>query len=738
MVTMLHHLVLALVTGQVLSSVFSGRENICNLPECDCQLDTVICTCNQDSSFQESFSFFSDSRKLEHLKVAKCPKLVLLADSLSSESSIRTFEILDVDHVEFHSEAISVSRLEEINIENSAILTIHSHALQTSMTQSQTVNFNIINSVKTVIHPKAFAGIRSFSAININELVLEHNAFKLKVPTEEPTISLKFVNISSPSLSPNVFPSSFKSITIENSKIDKVNARSFSGLFINNITFNHVSINRIERGAFSDNTIVSSLSFISCNISSLSQKSVVAGISKFVLENSVIQSISKHGAINATVATVQINNNRFRTLGQESFQFISWDSVTVNNNTFDFLEQGSLNAIKAPSTEDKSYFTFKDNIIKDANQRSLVTQIPSHVEVSITGNSFGHTCDCNIYKRIEMITGYSNLSSPFIDLTSLLTNTSQCRLSKQQSPCFSRSTHAPVNDYLQLFCVPGQLLPSCARNLVSDDDDLNTSISTDVPDSLSTFYDDFLLLFQVKTTKGILLFLLFCVLCSVITVAICVGFIWVHRLCQRAKLVRDNLSGSFQFNSGEDKQQILYGSDQTTCHSLGDEEPAYAEIAEVHPPPKHLENGTLPNHFTTLPMFESTTLVTNVGSTLHRTLPSVPSINTNSSQKSENHESPEETTDTNNQTESTSLLSDSNLETNVTQMSRLSMSETSLTDEIMMALRDKLNDPNLYMSVIDAKVSPTYEAISKKEEDLYCAPLYSDPLQLSEEASKAP
>ena len=46
---------------------------------------------------------------------------------------------------------------------------------------------------------------------------------------------------------------------------------------------------------------------------------------------------------------------------------------------------------------------------------------------------------------------------------------------------------------------------------------------------LATLYDDFLALFQVKTTKGILLFLLFCVLCSVITVAICVGFIWIHR-----------------------------------------------------------------------------------------------------------------------------------------------------------------------------------------------------------------
>ena len=211
----------------------------------------------------------------------------------------------------------------------------------------------------------------------------------------------------------------------------------------------------------------------------------------------------------------------------------------------------------------------------------------------------------------------------------------------------------------------------------------------------------------------------------------------IFRLCQRAKLVRDNLSGSFQFNSGEDKQQILYGSDQTTYNSLGEDEPQYAEIAEVHPPPKHLENGTLPNHFTTLPMFESTTLVTNVGSTLGRTLPSLPtSSNTNSSHKSET-QSPQR--DAGTTTECTSLLSDSNLETNVTQMSRLSMSETSLTDEIMMALRDKLNDPNLYMSVMDAKLSPGYEAVKeKKEEDLYCSPLYSDPLQLDTEATIAP
>ena len=60
------------------------------------------------------------------------------------------------------------------------------------------------------------------------------------------------------------------------------------------------------------------------------------------------------------------------------------------------------------------------------------------------------------------------------------------------------------------------------------------------------------------------------------------------RLCRRAKLARENLSGSFQFSgSGGEDKQILYGSDQTTCPSLGPEpeEPQYAEIAEIQPGP---------------------------------------------------------------------------------------------------------------------------------------------------------
>ena len=206
------------------------------------------------------------------------------------------------------------------------------------------------------------------------------------------------------------------------------------------------------------------------------------------------------------------------------------------------------------------------------------------------------------------------------------------------------------------------------------------------------------------------------------------------------------MSGSFQFNSGEEKQvmlsinntltplfmhfiaQVLYGSDQTTC-SMG-EEPQYAEIAEVHPLPREVGEGTLAA-WVTLPNaspFHSSTMETTLPSLANSTLPirggtgTLPALPTESCSNSDEQELEKEG-------ESASLLSGS-LET--TQVSRLSMSETSLADEIMLALRDKLNDPNLYMSVLDAKAagsSPVPASPVKVEaEDLYCAPVYSDPL----------
>lgn len=676
-------------------SLYTGTADVCSIPECQCDRVRVRCACTHNSSFQDAFVFHDETRKLDQLWVNGCARLVFPPQALSAESHLVRIHISNIDHLEFQAESLGVTRLQFLNISSCTTLTIHQQAFRSYNQDSPTVTLLAKKIHQMNIKSKAFASIKNVTLVDIADLQLEPLAFKVKVPTLEPTISIRFINISTSAIASSVFSSSFRNIVLENCTIDKIQNNGFSGFIMNNITLRGVAINRIERSAFSDQSAIDFLHFDRCNISSFSQKSITAGISKFSLTNSVIQSLAKYGAIHATVATVALVNNTFRTLGEESLNFESWDSVRIVGNRIDFLEEGAINAIQRPIDKATAVFVFSDNVIGYANRMSLANQIPREVNVSLDQNRFSHSCDCMLDRYVKSVTGHSGLSSPFHDLTGLVANTSYCRLTDRDRPCFTTSLTL-IQEYSVLFCSESGP-PPCAVFIDPDAEDGGLAGGGGggaEGGRFSSFYADFLLLFQVKTTKGILLFLLFCVVSSVVLLTICVGFLWIHRLLKRGRLVRDNLSGSFQFNSGEEKQ-MLYGSDQTTCNSLPEEEPQYAEIADIHPPPHDLEVTTLTHvsDITTLPKSTTTTLpsLTDVS-----TLP----LRSNSGDAKE----------------TTSLLHQGHI-------NRLSVSETSLTDEIMMALREKLNDPTLYCTVLDAAKA------RRGEEDLYCAPIYSDPNQ---------
>ena len=414
------------------------------------------------------------------------------------------------------------------------LVTFQTQALKPGIEDGPVVQLKLRDIERAVVGGRAFASLRSFTATDIARLELEQHAFQLRVSTDLPTITIKIVNASLPSLLSTAFPSSFKSIRFEKGRIEKIATNAFSGQQINSITFNGTTIQRIERGAFSNNAAIALLHFDRCNISSLSQRSVVAGVSAFHLTNSEVKSIAKKGAIAATVASVRIEHNRFKTLSTEAFQFKFWDNVIINNNTFDFVEEGAIHGIEAPSEDLPTFFTFTDNRIIDTNMRSLVTQIPHSVNVTIRGNSFGKKCDCNIPVYIKSICGSSELSNPFVDLSGSLNQTSSCRVESRARPCFGASSTS-LSSYLHKFC-PAKPVPPCFLQSEGDEEEEEVVSRVDGAE-MATFYDEFVLLFQVKTTKGILLFLLFCVLSSVATVTICVAAIWVQRYSNRFLLV---------------------------------------------------------------------------------------------------------------------------------------------------------------------------------------------------------
>jgi hypothetical protein len=106
------------------------------------------------------------------------------------------------------------------------------------------------------------------------------------------------------------------------------------------------------------------------------------------------------------VASIAILNNTFRTLGQESLNFESWNSVRLVGNRIDFLEEGAINAIQKPTGSD-ALFVLVDNVIGYANRMSLVNQIPREVNVTLGENRFSHGCDCALELYVKSVTGHS-------------------------------------------------------------------------------------------------------------------------------------------------------------------------------------------------------------------------------------------------------------------------------------------------------------------------------------------
>ena len=57
-----------------------------------------------------------------------------------------------------------------------------------------------------------------------------------------------------------------RNILLENCRVDKIQNNGFSGFLMNNITLRGLSINRIERSAFSDQSAIDHLHIDRCNI----------------------------------------------------------------------------------------------------------------------------------------------------------------------------------------------------------------------------------------------------------------------------------------------------------------------------------------------------------------------------------------------------------------------------------------------------------------------------------------
>ena len=388
--------------------------------------------------------------------------------------------------------------------------------------------------VKVDISGQAFDVMTSASLNNIGQLNLAPAAFKPNAPLnfQQPTTTLKFVNIGSiPGLPMEAF-SSAQSILFSHCQITDIESTAFSGMSVNNVTFESTTVERIHSSAFPNQNVVENLSFVNCTLISISEKAVTSAISTLRLLYSNFSSIN-HEAFHVTVATVDVQGCFFKTLVHKSFVFRSWNEVHFRSNIFSFLEKESLMGIEEPNSP--SIFYFSDNFVQNANKNGLKVDDNEASKNITEGNTFRKECECDYDKYLMAVSGETDFKNPSKWTVALL-NTSLCQVQSYEQGCFGKS-HVLVSDYEFKMCS------------VMTSTDCSYEAYESLWKILKDLWND-----EEKRTRNILKVVLMFVLISTLLVGILTLFRWIIYTIQVRKF--DHHKDNWSFTKIEEQQKL--------------------------------------------------------------------------------------------------------------------------------------------------------------------------------------
>ncbi|XP_059094516.1 uncharacterized protein LOC131889437 [Tigriopus californicus] len=381
-------------------------------------------------------------RSLRVLTISQARQLTLASGSIRPLHGL-LIEIVDVARVDLEHESIALA-------EGDSLITLNVRQGQWLRIPPRSVlgrdgMFHLdLDQIRAVdIASKAFDKLNRVRIESVEQLTLAVSALKPSEQSFGPQgSSMALVKVGMPVLPSHCFAST-DSIAILDSTIGEIAMDALAGIQYQSVLFSGCEINRVQSGAFSEQTLISSLNFKDCTITSLSERSILSAISTFSLENSRITSFGESGLL-SQAAKVILHGNHFNTLSKGAISFSSWSSVAITSNQIQFMDSGALLGLSS-ANEDKS-FEFSNNSIAYANQGALELQ-----GIALDNDSFAHThflvdCDCDIHTWLDLVCRNESLSR-------LVSRSSSCQVKLNERTCLNVETSIiPV--YVDLMCQP--------------------------------------------------------------------------------------------------------------------------------------------------------------------------------------------------------------------------------------------------------------------------------------------
>lgn len=283
---------------------------------------------------------------------------------------------------------------------------------------------------QVIIQGKAFSWLHDLTVKHVSKLELLEDAFFIDRPRGNPDFTIKSIVLDQVKLD-NLAAGTFRSLTsdvrLKDSKVQRVRTDAFNAISLSHVSIENTTLNRVESGAFSDRTILHTLTLDRVNLHELEPGAVLSGITNLHIRHSRF-GVMNSGALNVTVASASINHNSFNRIHSRAFTLKQWNSLSINNNTFRKLDREAFSS-QGLTKEQPPVINFTRNNLYDVPSNAFDFEVNDELNPSIDSNFFHFKCHCDMFKPVK------TMIKPF-PLSETLFQSGLCTIDHLLSKCF--------------------------------------------------------------------------------------------------------------------------------------------------------------------------------------------------------------------------------------------------------------------------------------------------------------
>lgn len=381
------------------------------------------------------------------------------------------------------------------------------------------------------------------------------------------------------------FPSPLDHLVFENVTISgQIHANATSALRIVRLSISDSRIGWIAAGAFSEFTHLDWLEMLNTRVGHIDGRAFSSAASSITIEGCQIGRMNQ-SALSMPVARVSLHSNHIDVLATGALNLREWNELLIENNTVTLIERHAFYNIGEPKLLPSPYaagagrvrFIIRHNVFHQVQLGAFIisAEVP---QLKLEDNHFQHNCDCQmagwaaqltqITRRTETTTAESFLEEEEEDddvssapralwLGSSLFNSSLCRLDQAAAECLDLADQPQflsMKNYTDEFC-PAAQENEFSRCLAMKRSSIDISRIIDFKTDDDADGSSGIKLVDFSSRQDLVMIIVLSALCVLVFLAVCLGLVVARFRTKSRQQQRSN-------------KKIVSNDERVTCSPL--------------------------------------------------------------------------------------------------------------------------------------------------------------------------